>query len=115
MSQITTHVLDTTRGKPAQGLPITLSAQTNEGWQELASGVTNADGRVIAVPLDTGARDERRTRHCFRTSQYAQEYHGNKPRLCSIDRHFLLSPNLSQRCDEICSSDGRSRHSLDSD
>ena len=52
MSQITTHVLDTTRGKPAQGLPITLSAQTNEGWQELASGVTNADGRIVGLLAD---------------------------------------------------------------
>jgi len=52
MSQITTHVLDTTRGMPAQGLPITLSAQTNEGWQELASGVTNADGRVVGLLAD---------------------------------------------------------------
>jgi 5-hydroxyisourate hydrolase len=52
MSQITTHVLDTTRGMPAQGLPITLSAQTSDGWQELASGVTNADGRIIGLLAD---------------------------------------------------------------
>jgi 5-hydroxyisourate hydrolase len=46
MSQITTHVLDTTRGLPAQNLPITLFAQTSNGWQELASGLTNIDGRI---------------------------------------------------------------------
>jgi 5-hydroxyisourate hydrolase len=52
MSQITTHVLDTTRGLPAQGVPITLYAQTNDGWQQLASGVTNADGRIAGLLAD---------------------------------------------------------------
>ncbi|OUS28086.1 hydroxyisourate hydrolase [Thalassotalea sp. 42_200_T64] len=52
MSQITTHVLDTTRGLPAQGLPITLYTQTNDGWQQLASGVTNVDGRITGLLAD---------------------------------------------------------------
>jgi len=47
MSQITTHVLDTSIGKPGQGIAITLSQQNEEGnWQILASGVTNEDGRI---------------------------------------------------------------------
>ena len=46
MSQITTHILDTTRGKPAQGITIILSALVGQGWQELARGVTNPDGRI---------------------------------------------------------------------
>ncbi|KGJ97988.1 hydroxyisourate hydrolase [Thalassotalea sp. ND16A] len=46
MSQITTHVLDTTRGLPASGVPITLYARTNDGWQQLASGMSNEDGRL---------------------------------------------------------------------
>ncbi len=52
MSQITTHILDTTRGLPAQGVPITLSSQTNYGWQQLASGVTNSDGRIAGLLAD---------------------------------------------------------------
>mgnify|MGYP000172709040 FL=1 len=52
MSQITTHVLDTTRGLPAQNLPITLFAQTSDGWAELAYGVTNADGRIAGLLAD---------------------------------------------------------------
>ncbi|NRA72886.1 MAG: hydroxyisourate hydrolase [Gammaproteobacteria bacterium] len=52
MSQITTHVLDTTRGKPATSLPITLFSQTNDGWQTLASGVTNIDGRIAGLLAD---------------------------------------------------------------
>lgn len=46
MSQITTHVLDTTRGKPGANIPISLFQQTGDGWLALASGVTNADGRI---------------------------------------------------------------------
>jgi 5-hydroxyisourate hydrolase len=49
MSQITTHVLDTTRGLPAPNLPITLFAQTKDGWQELAKGITNTDGRIAGL------------------------------------------------------------------
>lgn len=46
MSQITTHILDTTRGKPAQGVTIVLSGQQDDTWQELARGTTNQDGRI---------------------------------------------------------------------
>ena len=47
MSPITTHVLDTSLGQPAQGLKITLSQRSPQGgWEELASGVTNDDGRI---------------------------------------------------------------------
>ena len=49
MSQITTHILDTTRGLPAQDVPITLFAQTEKGWEELASGRTNDDGRIAGL------------------------------------------------------------------
>ena len=52
MSQITTHVLDTTRGLPAPNLPITLFAQTSNGWHKLASGITNTDGRVAGLLAD---------------------------------------------------------------
>ena len=66
MSQITTHILDTTKGRPAQGVAIILykgetdaSLPTDEykdeqsdpdsyrnGWTEIARGMTNADGRI---------------------------------------------------------------------
>ena len=46
-SPITTHVLDTATGKPAEGLEIVLEFQTAPNrWQELARGKTNADGRI---------------------------------------------------------------------
>ena len=46
MSGITTHVLDTSRGRPAQGVPVTLEVAALEGWKVVSQGVTNADGRV---------------------------------------------------------------------
>jgi 5-hydroxyisourate hydrolase len=46
MSQITTHILDTTLGKPAQGVSISLHHQIGHDWAKLAVGKTNADGRI---------------------------------------------------------------------
>ena len=46
MSQITTHILDTTKGKPAQGVTIILYQGGNDKWTEKARGITNADGRI---------------------------------------------------------------------
>ncbi|MGA9525272.1 MAG: hydroxyisourate hydrolase [Myxococcaceae bacterium] len=43
---ISTHILDTTRGRPAQGVAVTLELKEGSGWRELARGVTDADGRV---------------------------------------------------------------------
>jgi hydroxyisourate hydrolase len=45
-SPLTTHVLDTARGKPAAGLHITLERFDDTAWIPLAEGVTNTDGRV---------------------------------------------------------------------
>jgi 5-hydroxyisourate hydrolase len=46
MSQITTHVLDTTKGKPAAGVTIILYRGGNDEWQEMTRGKTNTDGRI---------------------------------------------------------------------
>lgn len=46
MSTLSTHVLDTAKGRPAEGLNILLEVQEPNGFRELARGTTNADGRV---------------------------------------------------------------------
>ncbi|MFK7857450.1 MAG: hydroxyisourate hydrolase [Granulosicoccus sp.] len=46
MSQISSHILDTSRGAPAEGVLITLMQQREDDWILLGSGSTNADGRV---------------------------------------------------------------------
>ena len=43
---MTTHVLDTARGRPAAGMRVTLEAQDGDGWTVVGGGVTDADGRV---------------------------------------------------------------------
>lgn len=51
--RLSTHVLDTARGRPAEGVPVTLVELTDTGEGVVASTVTNADGRTEA-PLIGG-------------------------------------------------------------
>ncbi len=46
MSPITTHVLDTARGRPAAGVSVTLEIAEGESFRVVGAGVTDADGRV---------------------------------------------------------------------
>ena len=47
MSGITTHVLDTSLGRPAAGVPVTLERQTaGEAWVAVGHGKTDGDGRL---------------------------------------------------------------------
>lgn len=43
---ISTHVLDTSIGRPASGVAVTLERIDAGTWSELAGGVTDGDGRV---------------------------------------------------------------------
>lgn len=54
MGKLTTHVLDTARGKPAEGLDVQLFRLEANGWELIAEGTTNTDGRLPA-PLVEGA------------------------------------------------------------
>ena len=51
MTGLTTHVLDTASGTPAQGLAIDLYRIEGEARTKLKSVMTNADGRVDGGPL----------------------------------------------------------------
>jgi 5-hydroxyisourate hydrolase len=46
MGQISTHILDTTKGKPAEGVTIVLFQQQGDSWRQVSLGTTNADGRL---------------------------------------------------------------------
>jgi 5-hydroxyisourate hydrolase len=47
MSPITTHILDTTSGKPGAGIPAILERKTHtSGWQKIAEGISDVDGRI---------------------------------------------------------------------
>jgi 5-hydroxyisourate hydrolase len=46
-SPITTHVLDVSTGRPAAGIAVVLERKTHTvGWQSIADGITNIDGRI---------------------------------------------------------------------
>lgn len=46
MSPITTHVLDTSVGRPAEGVDVVLARLEGGSWLELARRSTDSDGRV---------------------------------------------------------------------
>ena len=46
MGRLTTHVLDTAKGCPAEGIGIDLFRLTGDARQKLTSVVTNDDGRI---------------------------------------------------------------------
>ncbi|WP_151717860.1 hydroxyisourate hydrolase [Gemmobacter serpentinus] len=52
--RLTTHVLDTARGKPAAGVKIMLYRISGQSHRKIAETVTNADGRTD-TPMLTGA------------------------------------------------------------
>jgi 5-hydroxyisourate hydrolase len=82
MSPITTHVLDTARGKPAAGVAVTLEQGDGRGgWKLLAHGVTNADGRVPNLLPDGAELSAGTYRLRFATGDYfrAQKVQGFYP------------------------------------
>lgn len=51
MNTITTHVLDTVRGRPASHLEVTLERRSDDGqWEFVASSRTDENGRVTRWP-----------------------------------------------------------------
>ena len=49
---ITTHELDTARGRPAAGVPIVLERAGDDGWEPVGSGAT--DDRAGGAEQDVG-------------------------------------------------------------
>lgn len=54
MGYLTTHVLDTARGVPAEGITILLYRVSGNSHRKIAEAVTNADGRTDAPILPEG-------------------------------------------------------------
>ena len=53
MSAITTHVLDTSRGRPAAGLKVELHKKSGEEWNSIGVGVTDENGRCSSLLGET--------------------------------------------------------------
>jgi 5-hydroxyisourate hydrolase len=46
VKSISTHVLDVTRGRPAEGVPLVIEKKDGEGFVRVKAGRTDADGRM---------------------------------------------------------------------
>jgi 5-hydroxyisourate hydrolase len=46
MGRLSTHVLDTSSGRPAAGMTVDLYRFENSGWRRLKTVLTNTDGRL---------------------------------------------------------------------
>lgn len=100
-SPITTHVLDTANGHPAQGIRVLLEIEDANGWKELAKGTTNSDGRITdLLPVNQPAA-KGKYRVTFKTGDYfgAHNFYSDIPiifHLNSPGEHYhiplLLSP-----------------------
>ena len=71
MSGITTHVLDTSRGRPAAGVPVTLEARgEGDGWHLVGRGATDDDGRLRDLAPADFVLSEGEYRLTFDTGTY---------------------------------------------
>ncbi len=52
---ISTHILDTSKGKAAKDITVVLEKKSDKGWQNVGTDKTNADGRIVYdCPKETG-------------------------------------------------------------
>lgn len=103
MSPITTHILDTALGRPAQGVPVHLDIWRDGTWTEVGRGETDADGRFKGL-MPAGALEAATYRITFETGAYfeAQGRPGFYPfvpvvfEITAPDQHYhvplLLNP-----------------------
>ena len=67
---ISTHVLDTSIGRPAARITVRLERET-DGWREIVTATTDADGRAVLVEKGT-AMDAGAYRLTFDVAAYFQ-------------------------------------------
>jgi 5-hydroxyisourate hydrolase len=70
MSQLTTHILDTSKGKPAFGVHVTLCQHKKNKWLEIAKGVTDEDGRITNLLKKTVVMELGTYKLRFETQSY---------------------------------------------
>ncbi len=87
MSAITTHVLDTSRGAPAAGVPVVLERRAGVGeWYAVGRGETDADGRQRSLMVEGAAVVPGLYRLIYDTRRYfnAQGVRGFYPQVVVI-------------------------------
>lgn len=71
---LTTHVLDTARGLPAEGISILLYRITEDSHKKIAEAVTNADGRTDAPILGVKTFKTGTYELIFQVGEYLREH-----------------------------------------
>jgi 5-hydroxyisourate hydrolase len=89
-STISSHVLDTTSGRPAAGMKITLHIQSSQGaetWKQVSAHITDNDGRVKNFPplYEAGTY-----RVIFHTAEYFQKMGITKYFYPSVTVDFIV-------------------------
>lgn len=77
MAVVTTHVLDTSIGKPAEGVRCNLSVLEGSEWKYLSDGITNFDGRADNLLASFPEIQIGTFKLQFQTKAYFEETHGN--------------------------------------
>jgi 5-hydroxyisourate hydrolase len=72
---ISTHILDTALGRPAVGVPLTLSRMIDEAWLSIHDAITDADGRCKYLLPKTQPLHPGTYRIHFDTSAYYKHHH----------------------------------------
>jgi 5-hydroxyisourate hydrolase len=72
---LSTHVLDTARGRPAAGVEVRCERRRGDGWEPLATGRTDAEGRIGDL-LERGELHVGVHRLTFATGAYARDQGG---------------------------------------
>ena len=74
MNLITSHILDTSSGKPAVGITTILFHGENDEWTEIARGASDSDGRITGLLNDKVKLIEGIYKLRFETKDYFDKY-----------------------------------------
>ena len=74
MSDISTHVLDVSRGRPASGLDVTLEIRTAASWEVQGRATTGDDGRIASLFFGPGELVKGTYRLTFDTGCYFRRH-----------------------------------------
>ncbi len=97
MGRLTTHVLDTMRGRPAAGMTVELYRVGSDGTAALVTAVTNDDGRCDAPLLEGDALEKGRYELVFHVGDYFDDAAGlsDPPFLDTVPVRFAMADPAS--------------------
>ncbi|MFF7453940.1 hydroxyisourate hydrolase [Kitasatospora sp. NPDC008115] len=89
MTGISTHVLDTSLGRPAEGVTVELAVRAEDGWQPLGTSATDAGGRAEDLPAVSAGSV---VRLVFDTAAYFARTSGDPPFFPEVSVVLTVAP-----------------------